>query len=522
MKWLPGWIRSYKAASLPGDLTAGLIVTVMLIPQSLAYAMLAGLPPQAGLYASILPLIAYAALGSSMTLAVGPVAVLSLMTASALAPLAAPGSPEYAALAVQLALLSGLLLLVFSALRLGFIAQFLSQPVVAGFIAGSAILIVLSQLKHVVGSPATTALGLGTIAFLLAARIGLPGLAGKLAPMAAIVATTALTAALPLEVSVVGAVPRGLPDLALALPAPQALAALWLPALLLSLVGFVESVSVGRSLGAKRGERIAPDRELAGLGAANVAAAVSGGFPVTGGFARSVVNFAAGANTPLAGIVCAALMAGVLAGATGWFHSLPHAALAATIIVAVSSLIEWHVLRDIWRYDRGDALAFLATAAGVVVLGVEQGVIAGVALSLGLIVWRASRPHIALVGRVPGTEHFRNVERHEVQTLPGVLAVRVDESLFFGNAAAVRERIEQLAAAEPGLRRVLLILSAVNHIDATALGMLGELERELAARGAQLCLAEVKGPVMDRLMRTELGARIKERVFLSTHQGFQA
>ena len=283
------WLRSYNASSLAGDATAGLIVTVMLIPQSLAYAMLAGLPPQAGLYASILPLVAYAALGSSTTLAVGPVAVISLMTAAALAPLAPAGSPEYAAAAVLLAFLSGLFLLAFAALRLGFIAQFLSHPVIAGFISGSAILIVLGQLKHVVGNAPTTAIGLGTIAFLAAARAWVPGLAGKLAPMAAIIVATALTTLFGFDVKVVGSVPQGLPRLVL--PETKWLAELWMPALLISLVGFVESVSVARSLGARRGERIAPNRELAGLGAANVASALSGGFPVTGGFARSVVNF---------------------------------------------------------------------------------------------------------------------------------------------------------------------------------------------------------------------------------------
>lgn len=522
MKWLPGWLGAYERSSLAGDLTAGLIVTVLLIPQSLAYAMLAGLPPQMGLYASILPLVAYTAFGTSMTLAVGPVAVVSLMTATALQPLASAGSPEYAALAVQLALLSGAMLIAFGALRLGFIAQFLSQPVVGGFIAGSAILIAFGQAKHIFfANPATVAIGVGTIAFLILAKVFVPGLPGKLAPMAAIVVTTAIMAALRIDgVSVVGDVPGGLPDFGLALPTLQGISDLWLSALLISLVGFVESISVARAL--RRSERIGADRELVGLGAANVASAVSGGFPVTGGFARSVVNAAAGANTPLAGVAAALLMAGVLAGLTQWFYHLPHAVLAATIIVAVISLLDWRALKETWRYDRGDGLAYVATAAGVLVLGVEQGVIAGVALSLAMIVWRGSRPHIAVVGRMPGTEHFRNVERHNVETLPDLLAVRVDESLFFGNAAAVEEHIERLLAAQPRTRRLLLILSAVNHIDASALSMLEELERNLARRGIGIALAEVKGPVMDRLARTAFGARLKDRVFLSTDQAFRS
>ena len=556
--WLPSWLTGYGRKQLPGDLAAGLIVTVMLIPQSLAYAMLAGLPPETGLYASILPILAYALFGSSMTLAVGPVAVVSLMTASALQPLAAAGSPEYAAFAIQLALLSGAMLFAFGLLRLGFLASFISQPVVSGFISGSAILIALGQARHVFGvraggegafdtaihlvsalpalNPATTAIGVGTIAFLLAARSYLPALLeramkrplaellAKLAPMAAIIVTTGLAAALELDtkagVSVVGAVPSGLPSLGLPLPGASALASLWLPALLISLVGFVESVSVARSLGLKRRERVMPDRELLGLGAANLASAVSGGFPVTGGFARSIVNFAAGANTPLAGVVSALLMVGVIAGLTGLFHSLPHAVLAATIIVAVSSLFDWAAVREAWRYDRGDAVALLVTLGSVVVLGVEQGILAGIGASLALLVWRSSRPHIALVGRVPGTEHFRNVERHDVETVPGLAALRVDESLFFGNAAAVEERIEQAIAVRPGTRRVLLIFSAVNHVDATALGMLDELERGLAERGIDLHLAEVKGPVMDRISRTPFGARMADRIHLSTHDAF--
>ena len=556
--WLPCWLTGYRRAQLPGDLAAGLIVTVMLIPQSLAYAMLAGLPPETGLYASILPILAYALFGTSMTLAVGPVAVISLMTASALQPLAAPGSPEYGALAVQLALLSGLLLVAFGLLRLGFLASFISQPVVSGFISGSAILIALGQAKHLFGvraggesafdaaiqlaislqelNPATAAIGLGTVAFLFAARGYLPGLLertmkraqaellARLAPMFAIVATTALAAVMELEatagVSVVGAVPAGFPSIGMSLPGSETLANLWLPALLISLVGFVESVSVARSLGLKRRQRVRPDRELLGLGAANLASAVSGGFPVTGGFARSVVNFAAGANTPMAGVFSALLMAGVIAGLTGLFHSLPQAALAATIIVAVSSLFDWAAIREAWRYDRGDAAALLMTLAAVVALGVEQGIVTGVAASLALLVWRSSRPHIAVVGRVPGTEHFRNVERHEVETRPDLVALRVDESLFFGNAAAVEDRIERSIAGRSGIHRVLLICSAVNHVDSTALGMLDELERNLAGRGVELVLAEVKGPVMDRLRDTEFGARMLKRIYLRAHEAF--
>ena len=561
MKALPDWLRRYQSAWLAGDMTAGLIVTVMLIPQSLAYALLAGLPPEVGLYASILPMLAYALIGSSMTLAVGPVAVASLMTASALQPLAASGSAEYVAMAVQLSLLSGAMLLAFGALRLGFLAHFLSHPVISGFITGSAVLIAVGQLKHLMGvqvagnnvfetihalvnaiaqtNPVTFLLGLGSVVFLWAARrfmatalskMGVSAkaaeLASKLAPMVAVIVSTALVAVFRFDetagVSVVGAVPQGLPGFGFPMPDWSALGPLWLPALLISLVGFVESVSVAQSLALKREQRIKPDRELLGLGAANVASALSGGYPVTGGFARSVVNFSAGANTPLAGVISAALMAMVIAWMTGLFHYLPHAVLAATIIVAVSSLVDTKTLKEAWHYDRADAFSLLATALGVVAFGVEEGILMGVALSLGVLVWRSSHPHMAVVGRVPGTEHFRSVERHRVETVPGLLALRVDESLYFANAALVEDHVESLLVQDPSIKRVLLACAAVNQIDATALGVLTQMEHSLRKRGIELALAEVKGPVMDRLKDTLLGKKLEGRIYLSLHEAFDA
>ncbi len=558
---LPSWLANYQRQWLAGDFTAGLIVTVMLIPQSLAYAMLAGMPPQVGLYASVLPLLAYALFGSSMTLAVGPVAVASLMTASALAPLAPAGSPEYVALGVLLALLSGLMLFAAGLLRLGFLAWFLSHPVISGFISGSAVLITIGQLKALLGvplpsgsaldtlaalagsldriRPATAAIGIASLLFLVFARRQLgpllkkaglrPGLADlltKLAPMAAVIAATAWVANAGVDrtagVAIVGAVPAGLPALSLPALDGRQMQSLWLPALLISLVGFVESVSVAQSLALKRGQRIRPDRELLGIGAANVASALSGGYPVTGGFARSVVNFSAGANTPAAGVISAVLMAIVISGMTGWFHYLPHSVLAATIIVAVTALIDIETLKEAWHYDKADAISLLLTFAGVLVLGVEEGILLGVVLSLAALVWRSSHPHMAVVGRVPGSEHFRNIERHQVETLPGLVALRVDESLYFANAQLLEEKIETLIQTHPGTRCILLILSAVNQLDTTALETLTELEKSLASRKITLQFSEVKGPVLDRLRSTELGRRMTGRIFLSTHQAFLA
>lgn len=561
---LPAWLTGYRRDQLGGDLSAGLIVTVMLVPQSLAYAMLAGLPPQMGLYASVLPIIAYAAFGTSMTLAVGPVAVASLMTASALTPLAMPGSPEYAALAVVLALLSGVMLVVFGLMRLGFLAHFLSHPVISGFISGAAVLIAIGQLRHVLGvrieadgvvqtvlalitalprtNPVTLAIGVGSIVLLVVARSRLPGwlvamglarsraeLIARLAPMAVVVVATVVVGVFDLDrvakVAVVGTVPAGLPQLpsvSQLFPGWEPIRELLMPALLISLVGFVESVSVAQSFALKRRQRIDADRELLGLGAANAASALSGGFPVTGGLARSVVNFSAGANTPFAGVVSAGLMAVVLMLFTDWFRAMPHAVLAATILVAVTSLIDLKTLREAWAYDRGDALALAATALGVIVLGVEHGIVLGVMLSLAVIVWRGSRPHIAVVGRMPGTEHFRNVERHAVETVPGSLILRVDESLLFANAMQVRDRVDSLLAADPSIRRVLISCAGVNQIDTTGLEMLLALESDLQRQGVSLLLAEVKGPVMDRLAATGFGRTMAGRVYLSLHDAIKS
>ncbi len=561
MQFLPPWLQQYRRKWLAADFSAGLIAALLLIPQSMAYALLAGMPAQTGLYASILPALAYALFGSSMSTAVGPVALTSLMTFSALQSLAAVGSPHYQSLALLLALMSGLMLLLMGVLRLGFLAYFLSQPVVSGFISGSAVLIAVSQLQHLLGvqvggsnvfstlwaliqalpgtQPVALALG-GTSLLCLwlarrylgagLARLGLsPALAdlgARLAPLLLVVLAAWIAAQWQLAqrtgLAVVGVVPQGLPQLQLQGLTLDNVRTLLLPALLISLIGFVGSVSVAQSFALKRHQRVLPDRELLGLGAANVASAVSGAFPVSGGFSRTVVNFAAGAQTPLAGVFSALWIAVVIFALTGWFEHVPLPVLAATIIVAVASLVDVQALRDAWRYDRADALALMATAAGVLALGVEAGIAMGVALSLAVLGWRSSRPNMAVLGRLPGTEHYRSIERHAVQTVPGLLALRVDEGLFFANATIFEDRLQALLDADPTVRRVLLVCSGMNQIDATALSMLTRLDSSLAARGIVLQLAEVKGALMDRLLRTPLGGALHGRVFLSTHEAFEA
>ena len=552
------WGRTYNGSVLSNDLMAAVIVTIMLIPQSLAYALLAGLPPVVGLYASILPLVAYAIFGTSRTLAVGPVAVVSLMTASAAGAVAAQGTPEYLEAAITLAAISGVMLAILGFLRLGFLANLLSHPVISGFITASGVLIATSQVKHILGVKGggenwpemlgnlardigainywTLAIGLAATAFLFWVRKGAkPALVGmgmkpriadmvaKAGPVAAVVATILVVVGFDLvdkDVKLVGAVPQGLPPFALPSPSPDLIAQLWVPALLISIIGFVESVSVAQTLAAKRRQRIAPDQELIGLGAANIASAVSGGYPVTGGFARSVVNFDAGAETPAAGAFTAVGIALASLFLTPLLFNLPIATLAATIIVAVLSLVDLKTPGQLWRYSKSDFSAHVATIGVTLLAGVEMGVIVGVAVGLLLYLWKASRPHAAIVGRVPETEHFRNVERHKVLTLPHILTIRVDEGLTYLNARWLEEYVLERVAERPELRHVILMCSAVNEIDASGLESLEAINHRLADGGIGLHLSEVKGPVTDRLQRTHFLDELNGKLFLSQDRAF--
>lgn len=559
-KLIPGWLAGYSRGKLGADVAAGLIVTVLVIPQSLAYALLAGLPPQTGLYVSIFPVIAYALLGSSMVQAVGPVAITAIMTYSVLTPLAAPGSPQYVAFAATLSLISGVMVLACGVMRLGFLSQLLSRPVISGFISGSAILIVISQMKYLLGVTSdggngwelaldlltktpqvhgpTAAIGLTALAALIFVKAGLTGLllrvgmdagkaafVGRLMPLAVVLFGTLAVVHWDLDtrsgVSVVGAIVEGLPAFTFFLPGYDAISPLIKPAFVLTLVGMVQNLSMAQALAIKRRERVDANAELVGLGAANVVAAFYGGMPVGGGVSRSAVNVAAGARTPLASIVSALAMIAVVAGVAQWFQRLPLAVLAASIIVAAYSMIDVGAFRRAWAYDRADGLALLGTAGGVLAFGLEVGIGMGVLLSTATLLLRASTPHIAVVGRIPGSEHFRNVARHNVETIPGALFVRIDERLFFGNLGAVELRLNQELEKVAGIRDLVLVMSAVNLMDATAVEVFCELNRDLAGRGIRLHLAEVKGPIQDRLMRTGLWSTLSGEVFLSANDAFE-
>jgi len=538
-KYLPilDWGRRYKGETFVNDGIAAVIVTIMLIPQ-----------------------FAYAIFGTSRAMAVGPVAVISLMTAVAAGKLAAQGSPEYIAIALLLALISGIMLLVMGLFRLGFIANFLSHPVISGFITASGILIAISQLKHILGVNAsgsnliemaralisnlnqtnipTVIIGVMSMAFLFWVRgnlkpflmkLGvserLSTIGTKIGPVIAVVVAIIAVASLGLAgqgVKIVGDIPKGLP----ALSVPKFDLGLWrslmASSLIIAVIGFVESISVAQTLAAKRRQRIDPDQELIGLGAANIAGAFSGGYPVTGGFARSAVNFDAGAETPAAGAMTAIGIALATLFLTPLLYFLPIATLAATIIVAVLSLVNIADIRQAWTYSKPDFAAMMATIVLTLAVGVEAGVLCGVVLSIGLFLFRSSRPHFAVVGQVRDSEHFRNVARHDVITNPQVLTLRIDESLYFANARFMEDAIYDLVLDKPEIEHVILMCSAVNDIDLSALESLEAINERLKTTDIKFHLSEVKGPVMDRLQNSHLLAQLTGAVHLSQLDAIKA
>jgi len=550
-------LRDYQRTALRDDLLAAFIVAVLLIPQSLAYALLAGLPAQVGVYASLLPMLAYAALGSSRVNSVGPVAVVALMTAQAIAPVLRDGTPATAA-ALVLAAEAGLLLAAAALLKLDALAALLSTPVLHGFSTGAALAISLSQLPALLGSPAhgftapevlgswwrsgtlgqgtTAAFGLAALLLLWAARrhaqallarwfaAAPASLAARCAPLLVVVGAIALAwwlAADTLGVALVGP----LPAFALPLAWPPLDAALWLKllpsAVPLALVTFVSSLAVSEGLALRRREHVDARRELAGLAAANLVAAFSAGMPVGGSFSRGAVNAEAGARTRAAGAWAALFMAlAVLlfGSALAW---LPRAVLAATIIIAVLGVVEWRAFAEARRYAPSEFVVMVVVGALTLLASSEWAIGSGVALSIGLLLQRSANPHVARIGRVGETEHYRNVDRHAVHCTPGVLGLRIDESLLFTNARRLAGVVAQHLAAQPDTRRVVLLMSPVNTIDFSALEALRALHDLLAERAIRLDLSEVKGPVLDRLRAGGWSAWFTGRVFLSHHQGMQ-
>lgn len=550
------WGRMYNRKSFTNDVVVALIVSIMLIPQSLAYAQLAGLPAEIGLYASMAPLLLYAIFGTSRSLSVGPVAVTSLMTLAAVAPIAAQGTPEYLAAAMALALLTGVILLILGFLKLGFLSNFMSFPVMAGLGTAVGIQIATSQLTPMLGIPSEggtflsnfislvknfgqiniyiTAIGVPSFIFLLLVRKylvtlltragmgkGLAGILAKMGPVLAIIITILVVAGLDLDqqgVKIVGAVPSGLPAIAL----PPFDLSLWsqlaTPAILIAIVGYVASISVAQTLASKKRQHVDPNQELVALGVANIGASISGGFPVAGGFSRSIVNFEAGAETPAAGAFAAIGIALVTLFLTPQLYFLPSATLGATILVAVLSMVNFKAVKITYAYSPTDGIAMALTIILTLTLGVIAGLIAGIGISLMMYLYRTSRPHMAIIGQVPGTQHFRNIDRHDVVTTSLIVSARIDESLYFPNARFMESKVSEMVALNPEVKHFILNCSAVNSIDASGLESLKAINIRLKEGDIAFHLSEIKGPIMDGLKKTPFYQELKERIHFTHYQ----
>lgn len=551
------WLPRYKREDLSSDVTAGTIVAIMLIPQAMAYALLAGLPPEMGLYSSILPLIVYAIFGTSQSLGVGPVAIVSLMVSSTLMPMAPAQSAEYVGYAIVLAFLSGAILMCLGMVKAGFFTNFMSHPVIAGFTSAAAIIIGLSQLKHLLGIELGQSSFIPTILWEAAARVGSihwPTLliaAGSLAllfgryhiasvlrrtrllddfwsdilakamPLVLVVGSTAVVWQFNLAsrgVQVVGSIPQGLPGVVLPPLDLGVIEKLMIGALLIAVVGFLETVSVARTLASKRRQKIIPDQELIAIGAANVAASFTGGYPVAGSFSRSVVNFTSGARTQLSGIITVVFIVLTLLLLTPALYYLPKAALAAIIVVAVSSLVDFNPVAHMWRYMKLDAVSFLATFVAVLILGIEEGILAGIALSILFFLWRTSQPPLVIIGRLGDTMMFRDARYHEVTTYDNILMLRVDMSLYFANAAHLEDFVLRHVADHPKVKHFVLVCSSVNMIDASALETLESLQSRLKGAGVTMHLAAVKSSILRRLKAIGFFEKLEPgRIFLGAH-----
>lgn len=542
IRYLPiiGWLKTYTRQDFNGDLFAGVITAILLVPQGIAYAILAGLPPELGLYASILPPVVYALLGTSRTLSAGPAAVAAIMIASAL------GAPEVSALGspVQSALIlsaeSGLIMLLMALLRMGGLVNFISHPVLTGFTSGASLLIIVSQIPHMLGLKTPTCgwdaacysgyvqgfnsitLWIALAAFSLLVLFGKPlttllkktGLSlavvtavSKCGPLLTVLLGTVAVSYFNLHaeqhVAVVGHVPSGFPVLSLDFIRSEQWRLLLPSAAFISLIAYVESVAIAKVTANLRGEKIAPNQELIALGAANLASALSGGMAVAGGFSRTMVNFMAGARTQMAMLIAAGILALAVTYFSPWFENIPKAVLAAIILIAIIPLVRLKNILHTWRYDRGDGIAEVMTLLGVLVLGIEEGISLGIVLTIASHLRKSSQPHIAVVGRIPDTEHFRNIKRHHVETWQHLLMIRIDESITFTNINFIEEYLIAELKRKPDAKHIVLIFTSVSDIDATALEALENLNQSLQATGKTLNISEAKGPVMDKLEKTD-------------------
>lgn len=523
------WLPAYDKSDLRGDVSAGLTTAVMLIPQGMAYAMLAGLDPIIGLYSSVVPLIVYALLGTSRQLAVGPVAMVSLLVASGVGAIVTNDPVQYLAGAVMLTVLVGGLQLLMGVARLGFLTNFLSHPVLSGFTSAAALIIGMSQLKHLMGvnlgrshyihetaieaisrAGETNLITFGIGAASIAVLMGLKKVAPRFpAALAVVVGSTLAVVGLGLDaqgVSIVGDVPAGLPSPSLPVLDVEQMTALIPTALTIALVGFMESIAVAQAFARRHKYDIEADQELIALGGANLAGALFSAYPVTGGFSRTAVNDQAGAKTPLASILTAVVIALTLVFFTPLFHYLPKAVLAAIIMTAVAGLVDVKEVKHLWKVDRSDLVLLGLTFFATLAFGIEQGILVGVGASMLWFVHQTTRPHLAVLGRLPGTSVWRNIKRNpDAEQAPGVLAIRMDAPFFYGNTRYLKTNLASLEAeAKAPLRAIVLDTSAIGQIDSSAVAALRELATDLGKRNVALYLAGIRGPVRDAIERSHL------------------
>lgn len=536
------WTKNYSNKHLKGDISAGLTVGVMLIPQGMAYAMIAGLPPIYGLYASTIPLIIYAIFGTSRQLAVGPVAMVSLLTAAGIGAIAEGGTETYLALAILLAFLVGGIQFLLGAFRLGFLVNFLSHPVISGFTSAAALIIGLSQLKHLLGIDLarshhvheiiiqaaenigsihwiTLGIGLGGIVLILIAKRinkSIPG------PLLAVVFGILLVFGFGLTstgVKIVGSVPDGLPSFAFPDINFNNIELLLPTALAISLVSFMESIAVAKAIQAKHKDyKVSPNQELIGLGLANLGGSLFQSYPVTGGFSRTAVNDQAGAKTGLAAIISAVLIILTLLFLTPLFYYLPKAILASVIMVAVFGLIDYKEALHLWKSNRSDFWILMVTFIATLALGIEQGIGIGVILSLAMIIYRTSKPHIAELGNVPGTIFYRNKNRFDnVSIQNDILIVRIDAQMYFANSNYIRESIESLLQNRgKGIKAVIINSDSINNLDSSAIHTLDDMITDFKNQGIQVMFSGVKGPVRDAMVKADMIDKVgKENFFMS-------
>ncbi|ENU82203.1 hypothetical protein F974_02723 [Acinetobacter sp. CIP 102159] len=541
------WLKTYHPRHFKADVVAALIVLAMLVPQGMAYAMLAGLPPVMGIYASILPMIIYAFTGSSTTLSIGPVAIISMMVFSALQPLFAVGSTAYIEAACLLAIMVGIISLILGLFRFGFLIQLISHPVIKSFIIASALLIALGQFKFLLDIPLQTNnipefigslvinfhhisfLSMGVSLAAISILVFLPkwvrsDFLNKTIPLLLVLSSIIVVYAFSLDqhgLKTVGIIPTGLPSFHFPTWNFDLVQKLLPSAFMIAMISFVESLAIAQATALQKRDDLNSNQELIALGLANIAAGINMGFAVSGSLSRTVVNSDAGAKTPMSGVMSSLLMIAVSLYFTSFFQNLPLTILAATIFVSIWKLISFLPFFETWKYSKADGLAMWATFFGVTCIDISTGLVIGIILTFILLLWRISRPHIAVIGLVEGTQHFRNVSRYDVLTTETIASFRIDENLNFLNAHVLKGYIITELSHNPQIQHVVINCSSISNIDLSAVEMLEDLNRELLQLGIQLHLSEVKSPVMDRLNSSRLINMLSGKIFLSHYQAIQ-